>query len=165
MNLQSRLKSVKLSEAIVFAVFVMYLVLPISTPSWMSPYIESPLGLVSIFCITIALFLYSHPVLAILYVFVAYTLLRRSAVVHSKSAYIQYTNTQTERAVEIKQEIAGGTPPNEEPRNANVDAPQPVTLEEQIVLERAPVGKSESLTMVKTSFQPVQTNIGSASLI
>jgi hypothetical protein len=165
MNLQSLLKSVKISEALVFAVFVLYLVLPISTPAWMSPYIESPLGLASIFCITIALFLYSHPVLAILYVFVAYTLLRRSAVIHSKAAYIQYTDTPQELIAEAQEEIVQGTPPYEEPRNVDVSGPQPITLEEQIVMEKAPVGRSESVTMMKTSFQPVLTNIGSASAV
>lgn len=165
MKLQSMMKSVKISEALVFAIFVMYLVLPISTPTWMSPYIESPLGLVSIFCITVSLFLYSHPVLAILYIFVAYTLLRRSAVVHSKATYIQHTNTPSERAVEIKQEITDGTPPHEEPRSADLTAEQPVTLEEQIVMEKAPVGHSETNVFVKTSFQPVTTNVGSASNI
>jgi len=159
------MKSVKTSEALVFAIFVMYLVLPISTPSWMSPYIESPLGLVAIFCITVSLFLYSHPVLAVLYIFVAYTLLRRSAVVHSKTSYIQYTNTPEERAIEIKQEIADGTPPYEEPRTADVSAEQPVTLEEQIVMEKAPIGHSETTIFVQSTFKPVMTNIGTASEI
>jgi hypothetical protein len=163
MKLQSLLNSIKISEALVFAVFAMYLVLPISTPTWMSPYIESPLGLVAIFCITVSLFLYSHPVLAVLYIFVAYTLLRRSAVVHSKTSYIQYTNTPEEYAVEIKQEIKDGTPPHEEPRNANVGAKQPVTLEEQIVMEKSPIGHSEPAAFVKSSFKPVMTNIGTAS--
>lgn len=155
----------KISEALVFAIFVMYLVLPISTPSWMSPYIESPLGLIAIFCITVSLFLYSHPVLAVLYIFVAYTLLRRSAVVHSKTSYVQYTNTPIERAIEIKQEIADGTPPHEEPRTVDVSIEQPVTLEEQIVMEKAPVGRSETTIFVQSTFKPVMTNIGTASVI
>jgi hypothetical protein len=49
------------------------------------------------FAITLYLFFYSNPILAILYIFVAYELLRRSAAFTGRVAMIQYTPTQQKK--------------------------------------------------------------------
>lgn len=157
MKLKSILKSITYVEMVVLAIFIIYLVLPIPTPNMISPYIESPLGMIVIFCIIVALFLYSNPILAILYIFVAYTLLQRSAIVSGQSAYVQYTATPAERNAEIQEQIKAATPPQ-----------QPVesqTLEEDIVNKMAPVGKSELSAFVPSSYKPVATNVNGASPI
>jgi len=162
MNFRSLLKRVTLPEVLVLVVFIMYLVFPVSTPSGLSPYIESPFGLLVIFAITVALFVYSHPVLAVLYLFVAYTLLRRSAVVKHTVHYVRETKTSEQKQVAAEKQVAEATP-TEEPRNVRPGSTQPVTLEEQIVLERAPIGKSEKITFMQTTFKPVATNTTGAS--
>ena len=45
MKLPNFLKKVKPAEVFVLVVFVLYLIFPVTTPSMMSPYIESPLGM------------------------------------------------------------------------------------------------------------------------
>ena len=126
---------------LVLVIFVLYLILPVSTPSIMSPYIESPMGLLLIFGLTISLFIYSHPILGVLFIFVAYTLLRRSSTVKNSAHYVQYTKSDSEKRMEAEKQVEEATP-NEEPRNIDVGGSQPITLEEEIVQERAPIGRS-----------------------
>jgi hypothetical protein len=163
MNLKSFLKKISLPEILVLVVFTFYLIFPISTPSELSPYIESPLGLLVIFSVSVALFIYSNPVLAVLYLFVAYTLLRRSAVVKNVSHYVRQTKTSTQNATDAQKQVDEATPPHEEARNVNPNGTQPVSLEEEIVLEKAPIGQSSQITLVKSTFKPVATNTTSAA--
>ena len=105
MNFKNLIKTIKPAEILVLVVFMLYLVFPIATPSAMSPYIESPLGLLVIFCITVSLFLYSHPALGVLYLLVAYTLLRRSAVVQNTTRYVQHTKSDMEKRENIRTQV------------------------------------------------------------
>ena len=163
MNFRSLLKRATLPEILVLVVFIMYLVFPVPTPSGLSPYIESPFGLLVIFAVTVALFVYSHPVLAVLYLFVAYTLLRRSAVAKHEVHYVRQTKTAEQNNVAVEKQVAEATPPMEEPRNVRPGSNQPVTLEEQIVQERAPIGRSEKIAFMQSTFKPVSTNTTGAS--
>jgi len=162
MNFQKLVKTIKPAEILVLVTFMLYLIFPVSTPSSLSPYVESPLGLLVIFCITVALFLYAHPVVGILYIFVAYTLLRRSEVVHNKTQYVQHTKSESEKRNEIRNQIDEATPV-EEPRNAEISGDQPVTLEEEIVLDRAPIGRSDPIQFLQSSYKPVSTNVNGTS--
>jgi hypothetical protein len=165
MNLKLLLKKITLPEILVLVVFVLYLVFPVSTPSGLAPYIESPLGLLSIFAITVGLFLYTHPFLGVLYLFVAYTLLRRSAVVKNTSQYVEVTRTPAQKILDVKKQVAEATPPQEEARNVNPGSTQPITLEEEVVMQRAPIGKNEKITIMQTTFKPVATNTIGASMV
>lgn len=156
MKLPAILKSITLVEILIIVIFIVYLVLPVPTPNVLSPYIESPLGMIVILLITIALFIYSNPILAVLYIFVGYTLLRRSSVVAGQTAYIQYTPTKVERAAEIKSEIA---------QNINLPPQSPNTLEEEIVNKMAPIGKSELSSIISTGYKPVLANSNGAASI
>jgi len=158
MNFNKLLKGIKLPEMLMIVIFALYLIFPVSTPSAVAPYIESPLGLLVIFCITVGLFIYSNPLLAVLYIFVAYTLLRRSASIKNVSRYIETTKTTSEKNREIKAQIAEVTPPHEEARTAQLGVTQPITLEEEVVNENAPIGRSEPVVFKQSSYKPVATD-------
>jgi len=158
------LKKVKPVEILVFIVFALYLVFPVTTPSTLSPYIESPLGLLVLFCAMVAMFVYSSPVLAILFVFVAYTLLRRSATVRNKAHYVQQTKETGAKKRDVQKQVDAATPPTETPRTVDIKIKQETTLEEEVVQERAPIGRSEPVNFLHSSYKPVSTNVaGSAS--
>lgn len=169
MKIPAFLKSIHSTELVLIAIFIVYLVFPIGTPGFMAPYIESPLGVVTIFVVATYLFIYSHPILAILYIFVGYELLRRSgsnslgntrvmqvkqsplnpSSVKSQTAYIQHTPSESERDADMKA----------------LNPPQAQTLEAQIVDKMAPVGKSSPLSFVESSFKPVSDNLKGAAFI
>ena len=164
MNFKS-LKKIDIYEALVLVVFVLYLIFPINTPSSISPYVESPVGLLLIFAISISLFVYSHPCLAVLYLFVAYTLLRRSSTVKNNVNFVQYTKTNKQNKNDAVKQVTEATPPTEEARNVNPGGSQPVTLEEEIVLEKAPIGVSDKISFVQSTYKPVSTNTNGVSFI
>jgi hypothetical protein len=145
------IKRLTLMEILVSVVFVLYIVLPITTPRALVPLVQSPLGLVAIFLIVLYLFLFAHPLLAILYLIVAYLLLRRSSspVISPK-----------------KSEKPPTLPTIPIPENSHIpmstSSAVPQTLEEDVISQMAPVGQSG---FVQTSFLPVASSTSGASAI
>jgi len=135
-------------EIALFVIFVIYIILPIRTPMYLAPFIESPFGLILLFLITLSLFLYTHPILAIIYIFVAYELLRRSAKIPGRAHIAESTPSEVKRAVEM---------------NA-MNPPVKETLEEQVIEKMAPIGKSDPSIYTPTSYKPIAENVGSASV-
>jgi hypothetical protein len=137
-------------ELILFGIFVIYLIFPIQSPEWIADMVDSSLGMTVIFCITVFLFFYAHPFLAILYVFVAFELIRRSAVLSGKTTYIQYT-------------------PSQEKKDSYMQAMNPPlekSLEEDIITEMAPIGRGAGNKMyIDTEFKPVADNVHHATMI
>ena len=103
-----------------------------------------------------------HPALGVLYLLVAYTLLRRSAVVQNTTRYVQHTKSDMEKRENIRTQVEEATPV-EEPRNVDVGADQPLTLEEEVVRDNAPVGRSEPIQYLQTGYKPVATSVPGAS--
>ncbi len=159
MKFKNLLKTTKPAEIVVLVIFILYLIFPVTTPSALSPYIESPLGLLVLFCVTIGLFVYSHPVLGVLFIFVAYTLLRRSSSVRNNPHYVRHTKESSEKISDAQKQVSEATPPTEEPRTVDVKVKEEVTLEEEVVQERAPIGRSDPVQFLQSSYKPVSTNI------
>jgi hypothetical protein len=155
MKFLSTLKKMSVLEMFVIAIFIVYIIFPIATPMFMAPYVESPLGMIVIFCITVFLFIYSNPVLAVLYVFVAYELLRRSTKAIRPSPlsnYIQYTQPEIKKDNEL----------NAMKQNLPLEN---ITLEEVVVANMAPIGKSDPISFSMSTYKPVATNVQGASPI
>jgi len=144
------LKSLTVLEMMLIVVLVVYIILPIRTPAFLRGVIDSPLGMLVLFCITVYLFLYANPVLAILYIFVAYELLRRSSTVAAgRSAYIQYTPSQERRDAEM----------------VAMNPPQQRSLEEDVVAQMAPIGKSPMGFYSDSTYKPVSDKTFGASMV
>jgi len=172
MKIPNLLKSIQSSEILLFVLFVVYLIFPIKTPVMVAPYIESPLGMVVIILITIYLFLYSNPILAILYIFVGYELIRRSSVSNDTKmnplnkmifdGEVKVMDPETSGQVAYIQNT-----PSEETRAAEMQSLNPKqkdTLEEDMVDEYAPIGMSAPIAVIESSFKPVSDNLKGASL-
>ena len=150
MKLFDSIKSIAPLETAVIILFILYIIFPFDTPPLIASTVDSPLGMIVIFCVTIYLFLNTHPILGVLYIFVAYELLRRSSNVTARSAIVEYTPSERKRTAEM----------------VAMNPPQEKTLEESIVDLRAPIGKSRDLEFVNSDFKPVADKIATgASLI
>jgi hypothetical protein len=138
-------------EVVIFILFVFYLVFKVKTPETIANLVDTPVGIVIILAITLYLFLKTHPVLAILSIFVAYELIRRSTGYKKTGtvSMIQYTPTQQK----INTELVAMNPPVEK------------TLEEEIVQHLAPFGESEPSQYVMTSFKPISEDVHNASAL
>ena len=149
MEIPKILKSFNNLELILLGCFIIYIVFPISTPSFLAGFIESSLGMLLLFLVAIFLFFYTNPILGVVFVFVAYELLRRSCNISGKTAILQYTPSQLKKDIEM----------------ASMNPPKKETLEEEIVEKMAPVGKSDMSIYTPSSFKPIAENVGSASLV
>ena len=146
-NVTNPFKSFSTIELSLLIVFIIYIILPIHTPQFLSGAIDNPISLVVMFGIAVYLFMYSNPVLAILYIFVAYELLRRtsnSVVIKA----VQHTPSQARKDNEMKQ----------------MNPKKVETLEEEIVEKMAPVGRSDASVYVSSSYKPTAEKLVGASL-
>ena len=137
------LKSISPLEIFLFIVFVIYIIFPIHTPEILIPFINSSFGLAIVLILTLSLFFYTTPILAILAILAAYELLRRSnlkAKSTVKPSYVEYV------------------PPTQEEKDDKMMIMNPVkveTLEEELVYKMAPIGKSDPSVYMETSYKPV----------
>uniref|UniRef100_A0A6C0HH81 Uncharacterized protein n=1 Tax=viral metagenome TaxID=1070528 RepID=A0A6C0HH81_9ZZZZ len=150
MKIPESLKSLSSVELVLFLAFVLYVILPINTPEYMKPFINSPIGLLFFFCVTVALFAYTNPILGVLYILVVYEALRRSS-----------DTFKNPRAVVLEYE------PSQRNKDSTLQKMNPVrnekTVEEEVIAVRAPINKTPTIEIVQTSFKPVSKTIEGAS--
>jgi predicted membrane protein len=151
MKIPAALSKMSIFEMVLFVVFVLYVVLPIKTPGFLAPYIDSVLGMIVLFCITVSLFVYTNPVLGVLYILVAYEVLRRSASNkgNTKAIIMEYTPSQVNKDVDMK----------------NMNPSVEMTVEEEVISVRAPIGRPQPTEYISTSFKPVADKLEGASLV
>lgn len=160
MKLSNPFNSFLPQELILLAIFVIYLVFPIETPSFLNGLIDSPIGMAGIFIITIALFIYSKPVLAILYLFVAYELLRRSSPksIMKNNVFNSYHN------IENTPTLNENSMQNRSVGMQSIERSKDNSLEEDVVNRMAPIGRSEPVSFMETSFKPFSDSVKGASI-
>ena len=148
MQIPGMLKTLTKLDLAVLAVFVMYLVFPMKTPDMLANVVDTTLGMVTVFAVAVYLFYYANPVIAVVFLFVAYELMRRSSKQTGKAAIDVHTPTQAKKDVTMK----AMNPPKKE------------TLEEEIVDKMAPVGHSDMSVYNATTYKPVAEDVGTASM-
>jgi hypothetical protein len=125
--------------------FIIYLILGYKTPEPFASMIDSIAGKIVIFIVVIYMFMYTHPVLAVLSLFVAFDLIRRSSLTTGIDALQKYA-------------------PSEEKKMSQFSAFNqfPYTLEQEVVKQMAPILRSGS-TLSKPSYKPLLENLYDAS--
>jgi membrane protein implicated in regulation of membrane protease activity len=134
-------------ETVLAIMFVLFVILPIEIPDMCASMIDSTIGLAALFGLTVYMFFHLNPVLAVLFVFVAYELLKRSSNKTGKAVIMRHTPSQEKKDVKMKK----------------MNPIKKETLEEEVVDNMAPVGRSDISAYVSTSFSPVAEDVGSAS--
>jgi len=77
MKLTSPFKDFTVPEYWLFGLFIVYLVVPFQTPTFIHTILTNPIGLIFLLGISAAMFFMTPPILAILFVLVIYELIRR----------------------------------------------------------------------------------------
>ncbi len=145
------LNKLKPLEWAAVAVFLIYIVFPVNTPTGLVPYVDTPFSMLVYLLVTLFLFYYTNPVLGILYIFVVYELIRRSTQMGSRVPLIAWTPSQKKMDAQMQA----------------MAPPQSRSLEEEVVAERGQIDTSRPLTMIgdNSSFRPVSESTWGASLI
>ena len=135
MNLLNTFKKMSKLEIGLSILFALFIILPLSVPDLLANFIDSAPGMIALFGV------------AVLFVFVVYELLRRSSKKTGKAIIQKHTPTQAKKDEKMKK----------------MNPEKKETLEEEIVDKMAPVGKSDMISYVTTSFSPVAEEVNGAS--
>ncbi len=136
-------------EISVIAVMILYVVFQVDTPEFMARTIDSPIGMMTILVTALFLFYYANPVIAILFVFVAYELIRRTAFVSARDAIVEHTPSQKQKDIQMRV----------------MNPVKTTSLEEEMISQMAPVGKSEMSQILDTKYKPVAPKLEGASQV
>lgn len=139
MKFLNSLKTISPLEIFLFIIITFYILFSVQTPPFLIPFIDSPLGMITLFIITICLFVYTNPILGVLFIFASYELIRRSSIDVGLSSIIEYTPTQRTKDIDLQ----------------NMNPPQPTSLEEEIINIRAPIGKGQEVEFMDSNFKPI----------
>ena len=131
------------------ALFIIYLVLDIYPPELVASYIDTSLGMVGILLITLYVFINFNPILGVVFLFVAYEIVRRSARVNNRVPMMLHTPSQSKKDAEL----------------AAMNPVASTSLEEDMVHQMAPVGKSSLISYTMSEYKPVSTDIHNASTL
>jgi len=133
------------SELFLSVLLVIYLVMGFKTPDSVANVIDTLVGKVIIFIVVVYLFAYYHPILAVLALFVAFDLIRRSTLTTGLDALQRFVPTEQKK-------VSHFTAFNQ----------FPYTLEQEVVAKMAPIMQSGS-SITQASFKPLLENLHDAS--
>jgi hypothetical protein len=144
-SFSSLFKKEKMGELLLLILFILYLIMGYPTPEPVANVIDTIPGKVVLFILVIYLFVYSNPLLAVLSLFVAFDLIRRSSNATGLDALKKYE-------------------PSEEKKSSQFTAYNqfPYTLEQEVVKKMAPIVQSGA-TLKKPSYKPMLVNLHDAS--
>lgn len=143
----SLFKKEHIGELFLVVLLSIYLVMGFKTPESVANVVDTLIGKVVIFIIVIFLFMYYNPILAVLALFVAFDLIRRSSMTTGLDALQKYV-------------------PTEEKKSSQFTAFNqfPYTLEQEVVAKMAPIRESGS-SITQATYKPLLDNLHDASSI
>ena len=140
-------KKENMSQLVLAILFIIYLIMGYRTPDMVANVVDTLVGKVAIFIMVIFMFMHSNPILAVLSLFVAFDLIRRSSAVTGIDALKKYLPTEEKKSSQF-------TAFNQ----------YPYTLEQEVVKKMAPIVQSGS-SLSKASYKPLLENLHDASTI
>jgi len=149
MKLSDFTKALSPLEIAALVIFVIYIIFPFHTPAFLLGTVNTPIGLVVLLVVTLYLFFYANPILGVVYIFVAYELIRRSSLVRRGSSdnyMIRSSPSEVQRAAEMSQ----------------MNPVRKVTLEEDVIAKMAPSQIFHDNT-IDSGFKPVAERVVGAS--
>jgi len=140
-------KKENMSQLLLAILFIIYLIMGYKTPEPIANVVDSLAGKIVIFITVIMMFMHSNPILAVLALFVAFDLIRRSSEATGIDALKKYLPTEEKKSSQF-------TAFNQ----------YPYTLEQEVVKKMAPIVQSGS-SLTKASYKPLLENLHDASTI
>jgi hypothetical protein len=146
-SFSSLFKKEHMGELVLVILFIIYLILGLKTPEPIANLVDTLAGKIVLFIIVIYLFMHSNPILAVLSLFVAFDLMRRSSHATGLDALQRYS-------------------PSEEKKSSQFTAFNqfPYTLEQEVVAKMAPIARS-GYSVTKASYKPMLDNIHDAATL
>lgn len=172
MKFTSPFKDFTMPEYWLFGLFIVYLVIPFQTPSFIHTILTNPIGLILLLCCAAAMFFLTPSILAILFVLVIYELIRRDGkegISYGKEKPIRDERTQEYKYVSdnVKHSSVHSTgtisdkpteqhEPPAETKKESIYLPVGDSLEEVMVSQMAPT--EYAATVSSSEFKPISKN-------
>lgn len=118
------LKSLKPVEIGALLLFILFIILPFKLPSVIANVFDSPFGLIFLFVTTLYLFYYRNPILGVIFILVAYELIRRSSEKTNVNYVGDNNNNVTQQVKDVELE--------------KLNPVQPESLEEEVINKMVP---------------------------
>jgi len=144
-SFSSLFKKDKMGEHLLMLLFIIYLIMGYKTPESVANAVDTLAGKIVLLVIVIALFLYTNPLLAVLSLFVAFDLIRRSSKTTGLDALQKYQPSEVKRQTQF-----------------SAYNQFPYTLEQEVVKKMAPIVHNGS-SLTKPSYKPYIENLHDAS--
>lgn len=141
----SLFKKEYIGQLVLVILMIIYLILGLKTPEPIANIIDSLAGKIVMFVIVIYLFMHANPILAILSLFIAFDLIRRSSLTTGIDALKRYAPTEQKKSSQF-------TAFNQ----------FPYTLEQEVVSKMAPIIKS-GYSITQSSYKPILDNLYNAA--
>ena len=138
-SFSSLLKKEHMGELILVVIFIIYIILGLKTPEPVAILVDSLIGKVVIFMMVVYMFMKCNPILAVLALFVAFDLIRRSSLT-GLDALQRYAPTETKKMSQF-------TAFNQ----------FPYTLEQEIVKKMAPIVRTGT-SLTQPTYKPLLDN-------
>jgi len=132
-------------ELFLVVLLIIYLVMGFNTPESVANLVDTLIGKVTIFILVVFIFMHYNPILAVLALFVAFDLIRRSSMTTGLDALQKFTPSEEKKASQF-------TAFNQ----------FPYTLEQEIVAKMAPIRDAGS-SITQATYKPVLDNLHDAS--
>lgn len=152
-------KKLTVLEIILSVIIVLYLILNIQMPKMFDSFVLSPLGMIIVIMIPFYLFLYVNPVLGVLSLFMAHKILSNARNEDNiiKTEILRHNAAEFNKAPQIEPAPSNYDKKIETP---NVETN---TLEEDVISKMAPIGKSDPINYIKSSYKPITLDDHSAA--
>jgi hypothetical protein len=134
-------------ELFLVVLLIIYLVMGFKTPESVANIVDTLVGKVVILILVVYLFMNCNPILAVLALFVAFDLIRRSSMTTGLDALQKFAPSEEKKASQF-------TAFNQ----------FPYTLEQEIVAKMAPIRDSGS-SITQASYKPLLDNLHDASAL
>ena len=149
MKVLEQLKSLKSLPPLdigVLVLFILFIIFPFKLPLIIANVFNSSLGLILLFIVAIYLFFYKNPILGVIFILVAYELIRRSS--ETNGYMVHDTTTQENKDSELEK----------------LNPVQSTTLEEEVINNMAPA-RNDFIKGDLSSFKPNMETMDGASLV
>lgn len=127
-----------LIQLILGASLFLVVLLPFHVPHNIARFLDSSLGMSTIFTISVALFWFTDPLIALLFILLAFLFVSRCCASTRNMNHIQYT-------------------PTKKINDTHMFPAKTITLEEQTISQMAPIDKEQN-QFIDTTFKPVIVN-------
>ncbi len=144
-SFSSLLKKENMGQLLLVIIFIIYLIMGYKTPEPVANLIDTLVGKVLVFLVVIYLFSNANPILAILALFVAFDLVRRSSMATGIDALKKYAPTEANKMSQF-----------------SAFNQFPYTLEQEVVNKMAPIVKTGPV-FTRASFHPMIENLHDAA--